>query len=152
VTFISIHSVIIYIVFFGACMRCSRLCRLNLGVTVRAWEADRAGPLSGDRANVPHVSNYLISRTSGSCMSCRGTAQGWDWAGCKNTSGPSAVSRIFGPSRFLLLFLFSILFSFFPNSNFHSNLNSNLVTNFILILYCAIKLLVLKIHFYIHFM
>jgi hypothetical protein len=26
VTFISIHSVIIYVVFFGACMRCTRLC------------------------------------------------------------------------------------------------------------------------------
>jgi hypothetical protein len=32
VTFISIHSVIIYVVFFGACMRCTRLCSLNLGV------------------------------------------------------------------------------------------------------------------------
>jgi hypothetical protein len=29
VTFISIHSVIIYVVFFGACMRCTRLCPLN---------------------------------------------------------------------------------------------------------------------------
>ena len=33
VTFISIHSVIIYVVFFGACMRCTRLCPLKLGVT-----------------------------------------------------------------------------------------------------------------------
>jgi hypothetical protein len=33
VTFISIHSVIIYVVFFGACMRCTRLCPLNPGVT-----------------------------------------------------------------------------------------------------------------------
>ena len=32
-TFISIHSVIIYVVFFGACMRCTRLCPLNPGVT-----------------------------------------------------------------------------------------------------------------------
>jgi hypothetical protein len=31
VTFISIHSVIIYVVFFGACMRCTRLCPLKLG-------------------------------------------------------------------------------------------------------------------------
>jgi hypothetical protein len=29
VTFISIHSVIIYVVFFGACMRCTRLCPLK---------------------------------------------------------------------------------------------------------------------------
>jgi hypothetical protein len=28
-TFISIHSVIIYVVFFGACMRCTRLCPLK---------------------------------------------------------------------------------------------------------------------------
>jgi hypothetical protein len=33
VTFISIHSVIIYVVFFGACMRCARLCSLKPGVT-----------------------------------------------------------------------------------------------------------------------
>jgi hypothetical protein len=32
-TFISIHSVIIYVVSFGACMRCTRLCSLNPGVT-----------------------------------------------------------------------------------------------------------------------
>jgi hypothetical protein len=31
VTFISIHSVIIYVVFFGACMRCTRLCPLKPG-------------------------------------------------------------------------------------------------------------------------
>jgi hypothetical protein len=34
VTFISIRSVIIYVVFFGACMRCTRLCPLKPGVTV----------------------------------------------------------------------------------------------------------------------
>jgi hypothetical protein len=33
VTFISIHSVIIYVVFFGACMRCTRLCPLKPSVT-----------------------------------------------------------------------------------------------------------------------
>jgi hypothetical protein len=33
-TFISIHSVIIYVVFFGACMRCTRLCSLNPGVKI----------------------------------------------------------------------------------------------------------------------
>ena len=33
VTFISIHSVIICVVFFGAYMRCTRLCPLNLRVT-----------------------------------------------------------------------------------------------------------------------
>jgi hypothetical protein len=33
VTFISIHYGIIYVVFFGACMRCTRLCPLNPGVT-----------------------------------------------------------------------------------------------------------------------
>jgi hypothetical protein len=31
VTFSSIHSVIIYVVFFGACMRCIRLCPLKPG-------------------------------------------------------------------------------------------------------------------------
>jgi hypothetical protein len=39
VTFISIHSVIIYVVFFGACMRCTWLCPLKPGVT--------AAPLRG---------------------------------------------------------------------------------------------------------
>jgi di/tricarboxylate transporter len=38
VIFISIHSVIIYVVFFGACMRCTRLCPLNPGVTEVVWE------------------------------------------------------------------------------------------------------------------
>jgi hypothetical protein len=33
--FISIQSVIIYVVFFDACMRCIRLCTLNPGVTLR---------------------------------------------------------------------------------------------------------------------
>jgi hypothetical protein len=33
VIFISIHSVIICVVFFGAYMRCTRLCPLNPGVT-----------------------------------------------------------------------------------------------------------------------
>jgi hypothetical protein len=33
VTFISIHSVIIYVVFFGACMRFTQLCPLKPGVT-----------------------------------------------------------------------------------------------------------------------
>jgi hypothetical protein len=32
-TFISIHSVIIYVVFFGVCMRCTWLCSLKPGVT-----------------------------------------------------------------------------------------------------------------------
>jgi hypothetical protein len=32
-TFISIHSVIIYVVFFGACMRCTWPCSLKPGVT-----------------------------------------------------------------------------------------------------------------------
>jgi hypothetical protein len=31
-TFISIHSIIIYVIFFGACMRCTRLCFLKSGV------------------------------------------------------------------------------------------------------------------------
>jgi hypothetical protein len=35
VTFISIHSVIIYVVFFGTCMRFTRLCPINPGVTTR---------------------------------------------------------------------------------------------------------------------
>jgi hypothetical protein len=33
VTFISIHSIIIYVVFFGAYMRCTQLYPLNPGVT-----------------------------------------------------------------------------------------------------------------------
>jgi hypothetical protein len=37
VTFISIHSVIIYVVFFDACMRCTRLCPLNPGETAQKW-------------------------------------------------------------------------------------------------------------------
>jgi hypothetical protein len=35
-TFISIYSVIVYVVFFDACMRCTRLCPLKPGVTTLA--------------------------------------------------------------------------------------------------------------------
>jgi hypothetical protein len=41
VTFISIHSVIIYVVFFGACMRCSSL---KSGVTVEGGSANGKDP------------------------------------------------------------------------------------------------------------
>jgi hypothetical protein len=42
-TFISIHSVIIYVVFFGACMRCTRLCPLKPGCDNLAhWLMSRA--------------------------------------------------------------------------------------------------------------
>jgi hypothetical protein len=43
VTFISIHSVIIYVVFFGACMRCTRLCSLKPGVT-SSWTTTPPSP------------------------------------------------------------------------------------------------------------
>ena len=51
VRFISIHSVIIYVVFFGACMRGTWLCPLNPGVTevvsqemlTVGWNLDRNG-------------------------------------------------------------------------------------------------------------
>jgi hypothetical protein len=33
VTFISLYTLLVYVVFFGACMRCTRLCSLNLDVT-----------------------------------------------------------------------------------------------------------------------
>jgi hypothetical protein len=39
--FISIHSVIIYVVFFGACMRCTWLCSLKPGVTKGKWSTRR---------------------------------------------------------------------------------------------------------------
>jgi hypothetical protein len=41
VTFISIHSVIICVVFFGAYMRCTRLCPLKPGVTDMEHEGCR---------------------------------------------------------------------------------------------------------------
>jgi hypothetical protein len=40
VTFISIHSVIICVVFFGPYMRCTRLCPLKLGVTCKMTFAE----------------------------------------------------------------------------------------------------------------
>jgi Na+/citrate or Na+/malate symporter len=39
VTFISIHSVIICVVFFGACMRCTQLCPLKPGVTSNSFKS-----------------------------------------------------------------------------------------------------------------
>jgi hypothetical protein len=55
-TFISIHFVIIYVVFFGACMRCTRLYSLKPGVTVLPV-AHQA--LSGAQAEQP--TNWLLS-------------------------------------------------------------------------------------------
>jgi hypothetical protein len=46
VTFISIHSVIIYVVFFGACMRCTRLCPLKPGCDTEPWGWARRSPSS----------------------------------------------------------------------------------------------------------
>jgi hypothetical protein len=45
VTFISIRSVIIYVVFFGVCMRCTRLCPLNSGVTHCAYIERQTGAI-----------------------------------------------------------------------------------------------------------
>jgi hypothetical protein len=55
-TFISIHSVIIYVVFFGACMRCTRLCSLKPGVT---------GHLVPTRTTTQLVSLALITNVLG---------------------------------------------------------------------------------------
>jgi hypothetical protein len=56
-TFISIHSVIIYVVFFGACMRCTRLCPLNSGVT--KFSLDPTGLVH--TGLVRHVKVFLVS-------------------------------------------------------------------------------------------
>jgi hypothetical protein len=40
VTFISIHYVIICVVFFGACMRCTRLCPLKPGVLQKWYQSN----------------------------------------------------------------------------------------------------------------
>jgi hypothetical protein len=53
VTFISIHSVIIYVVFFGACMRCTRLCPLKPGVTTCALKYFMSHP--GCKDNGPNL-------------------------------------------------------------------------------------------------
>jgi hypothetical protein len=70
VTFISIHSVIIYVFFFGACMRRTRLCPLNPGATpsqhhfaAKSAEVGRLDPLL-DRVQrkPPHPSFPLLAR------------------------------------------------------------------------------------------
>jgi hypothetical protein len=61
VSFISIHSVIIYIVFFGTCMRCTRLCSLNPGVTPQhVVDADFAPALKC----VPQNNNKKTTRVA----------------------------------------------------------------------------------------
>jgi hypothetical protein len=47
VTFISIHSVIIYVVFFGACMRCTWLCPLKPGVLQSTSPTTTLSPMQG---------------------------------------------------------------------------------------------------------
>jgi hypothetical protein len=58
-TFISIHSVIIYVVFFGACMRCTRLCPLNPGVKEVVSEEMLTVGRNLDRMDKP-LPTYLI--------------------------------------------------------------------------------------------
>jgi hypothetical protein len=50
-TCISIHSVIIYVVFFGACMRCTRLCSLKPGVTIIYYASDASSSSLRDDDN-----------------------------------------------------------------------------------------------------
>jgi hypothetical protein len=65
VTFISIHSVIIYVVFFGACMRCTRLCPLKPGCyTDRPTENIK---LSGGTPDSPVLHGGLSSALGNSC-------------------------------------------------------------------------------------
>jgi hypothetical protein len=66
VTFISIHSVIIYVVFFGACMRCIRLCSLNPGVTYSLQEEQcRNPPSDRHRSKInPGTSLHAYSPTA----------------------------------------------------------------------------------------
>jgi hypothetical protein len=54
VTFISIHSVIIYVVFFGTCMRCTRLCSLKPGCD-KSPEETALSPARGVGAPMPGV-------------------------------------------------------------------------------------------------
>jgi hypothetical protein len=58
-TFISIHSVIIYVVFFGVCMRCTRLCSLKPGVTTT--QAGKGSRLMGKVCNLCRVLEIDIS-------------------------------------------------------------------------------------------
>jgi hypothetical protein len=59
VTFISIHSVIIYVILFGACMRCTRLCPLKPGVTEVVSEEMLTVGRNLDRMDKP-LPTYLI--------------------------------------------------------------------------------------------
>jgi hypothetical protein len=46
-TFISIRYVIIYVVFFGACMRCTRLCPLKPGCDIESGWVPAAAAVAG---------------------------------------------------------------------------------------------------------
>jgi hypothetical protein len=75
VTFISIHSIIIYVVFFGACMRCTRLCSLKPGVTAievrrgRSWFSGEVLP--GPRASEASQAIGEANRAAGAAGSDR---------------------------------------------------------------------------------
>jgi hypothetical protein len=60
VTFISIHSVIIYVVFFGACIRCTRLCSLKPGVLQNIWA--KTNPHRGWRGRVRFIAVHTRTR------------------------------------------------------------------------------------------
>jgi hypothetical protein len=64
-TFISIHSVIIYVVFFGACMKCTRLCPLKPGVTAGHYGRARAVMAGGTELAGVGVSARGVRRSEG---------------------------------------------------------------------------------------
>jgi hypothetical protein len=56
-TFISRHSIIIYVVFFGACMRCTRLCSLKPG-------CDMHHTIASFHIALHHTSYHINSKRS----------------------------------------------------------------------------------------
>ena len=62
-TFISIHSVIIYVVFFGACMRCTRLCPLKPGVTEVVSEEMLTVGRDLDRNGQPFITYLTLTHS-----------------------------------------------------------------------------------------
>jgi hypothetical protein len=79
VTFISIHSVIICVVFFGAYMRCTRLCSLNPGVTTSYWGKDE----------VPCCSSSYRRRSCSSCRWWCSLSKWLDWPVTRRRRGRS---------------------------------------------------------------
>jgi hypothetical protein len=104
VIFISIHSVIIYVVFFGACMRCTRLCSLKHGCDNFQSNLAVASPAHGPRRSSRSQTQLCDRATNLQPSNCSASSQTTAWSSTRSqrttTKKRMAWSHTVGGTRF----------------------------------------------------